>query len=104
MKKQKIIDDFTDEDKVQSEFNFWNYETEPELIGVVLRREIGLYGDVIIIETEKGEVSLPSLTALNSQLIKASVRDKIKIKYLGEEKSQKTGRLYKNFNVFIKSQ
>lgn len=104
-KQTTIIDDFDDEDKVESNLNIWNYNEEPEIVGIQLRREVGLYGDQIVLnDTSNKEVVLPYLTALNTKLLKAEDGDKIKIIYKGELKSQKTGRMYKDFEVFIKKQ
>lgn len=104
-KNQTIIDDFSDEDKVEQNLNIWNYEEQPEIVGVVQRRELGVYGDQIIIQDSSNEeVVLPTLTALNTKLLKANVGDKIKVVFKGEIKSQKTGRMYKDFDVFIKEQ
>ena len=100
---QAIIDDFSDEDKVEQNLNIWNYEEQPEIIGVVQRREQGLYGDqVVILDSANQEVVFPSLTALNTKLLKVNVGDKIKVIYKGELKSQKTGRMYKDFDLYHK--
>lgn len=98
-----IIDDFNDEDKVENNLNLWDYNESNEIVGIIERKEQGMYGDQIILKDNTNEeVVIPSLTALNTQLFKANVGDKVKIVYKGEEKSKKTGRMYKNFEVFIK--
>lgn len=101
--KNAIVDDFTDDDEVKSELNLWNYKDDKEIIGVVLRKEEGQYGEQVVLSAgEDNEVTLPSLTALNTKLANVEIGAKVKIVYLGEVRSEKTGRMYSDFKVFTK--
>jgi len=98
----KAIDDFSDADKVSSDMNFWDYKNVPNLIGVFDRFEKDAYGEHVVLIAEDGEVHLPNLTALNSKLKSAHKGDKVKAVNLGEKKSEKSGRMYYDFDIFIK--
>ena len=102
LEQNKVIDDFTADDKVVSDNNFWDYKEQKELIGVFLRYEKDSYGEHVVLETTENEIALPNLTALNGKLRKANAGDKVKIVSLGEQKSKQTGRIYFDFDVFIK--
>jgi len=109
MPKQDIIDDFSDEDKVESNLEFWKHKEEPEVIGLFSRWETDNYGEHGVIKTiideKESELHLPNLTALNGKLKQKQVKegDKIKIVNLGEKKAEKSGRLYIDFDVYVKS-
>lgn len=104
MGKQSNIEDFTDDDKVQSSLSFWNYTDNPELIGVFNRWEEDQYSQHAVLIVDNVETHLPNLTALTGKLKAGLVKkdDKVKLIYIGEEKA-KSGRVFKNFDVFIKS-
>ena len=102
--QNKVIDDFTDKDKVTSDANFWNYKEEKELIGTFKRFEKDGFGQHAVLDVDGNEVALPNLTALNGKLGNAEVGSKVKIVSLGEQKSKQTGRIYFDFDVFIKTQ
>jgi len=72
------------------------------LIGVVVREELGNFGPQIVVESNDEEIVLPSLTALKTKLSEAQVGDKIKVVYLGKVTSKKSGKVYDDFDVFIK--
>ena len=98
----KVIDDFKDEDKVVSEGNFWDYRANKEIIGIFKRYDKDAFGEHVVLEVGQEEIALPNLTALNGKLKRAVEGDKVKIVSLGEEKSKQTGRIYFDFEVFIK--
>ena len=100
--ENKVIDDFTDEDKVVSEGNFWDYKNQKELIGVFKEFQKDSYGEHAVLEANEEEVHLPNLTALNGKLRRAEIGNKVKIVNLGEKKSKNTGRMYYDFDVYIK--
>ncbi|HUS49174.1 MAG TPA: hypothetical protein VMZ91_03365 [Candidatus Paceibacterota bacterium] len=100
--ENKVIDDFTDEDKVVSEGNFWDYKTNKEIIGNFKRYEKDAYGEHVVLEVNQEEIALPNLTALNGKLRKAVEGDRVKVVSLGDQKSKQTGRIYFDFDVFIK--
>ena len=106
--RQVAIDDFTEEDKVENEgLNLWDYKAEKEIVGFVVEVSSGSYnGQKIGLQTETSEevVYIPELSALNTQLSKVVVGDKVKLVYKGQEKAKKSGRYYEIFDVFIKHQ
>ena len=97
----KVIDDFSDTDKIPSDMNFWDYKESKEIIGIFKEFVKDSYGEHAVIESGE-EIHLPNLTALNGKLKRASSGDKIKVVNLGEKKSDKTGRMYYDFDVYIK--
>ena len=99
----KIVDDFSSEDKVQSNMNFWDYKNQKEVIGVYKGFEKDAYGEhAVLLIGNNEEIHLPNLTALNTKLKRASEGDKVKVVNLGEKKSDKSGRMYYDFDVFLK--
>lgn len=98
----KVIDDFSEDDKVSSDMNFWDYKNQSNLVAVFKRFDKDAYGEHPVVESEEKEVHLPNLTALNSKLKSADIGDKVKVVNLGEKKSEKTGRMYYDFDVYIK--
>jgi hypothetical protein len=101
----KVIDDFTDEDKVQSDMNFWDYKNQKVIVGLFSGFVKDAYGEhAVIIGNENKEIHLPNLTALNGKLKRAEEGNKVKVVNLGEKKSDKTGRMYYDFDVFIKKE
>lgn len=105
MSKQKTIDDFTDEDKVEAQLDFWKFKDEKEVIGVFERWESDSYGEhPVIITSDDVELHLPNLTALNGKLKQSDISkgNRIKVVYLGSTKAKKSGRTYEDFDVFVK--
>jgi hypothetical protein len=100
-----IIDDFSEEDKAEINQNFWKLEENPEIIGLFKEWANDSFGQHAIITTNEGEIHLPNLMALNSKLQNKDIKEnqKIKIVYLGEKKSEKTGRMYKDFDLYVKN-
>ena len=98
----KIIDDFSDEDKLTSDMNFWDYKTEKQILGIFLRFDKDSYGEHAVLKVNNEEIHLPNLTALNSKLKRAKAEDKVKIVNLGEKKSEKAGRYYYDFDLYLK--
>lgn len=102
-KGMNFEDDFSEEDKLKSEQNFFKFSDEnKELIGYLIRIEKGNFGDNYVFETKDGVVTIGSLSALKNRIHPALVGKKLKITYNGEKKS-KTGRNYKDFDVLVKS-
>jgi hypothetical protein len=104
---QQTVDDFSDEDKVTSDLKLWDYKNEDQkvLIGVVRQiDEERQFGRTVIVDTaEESNLTIPSLTALNTKLRDAEVGNKIKIVCLGLTRG-KNKRDYYDFDVFIKKQ
>ena len=99
--KPDFSDDFSDSDKIQS--NFFKFEKENDsIIGVLKAIEKGQFGDQYVLTTESDEVTVGGYTALASKINSSMVGKKLKIVYLGEKKAEKGGRFYKNFDVFVK--
>lgn len=106
MPKQKVIDDFTDTDKVQAQTDFWKFKENKEVIGLFKRFETDSFGEHCVLQTEDEiELHLPNLTALNGKLKSGQVQEgnKVKICYVGQTKAKQSGRLYEDFDVFIKT-
>lgn len=100
MEKAKIIDDFNDEDKV-AESTFHDFKTEDTVIGILDRFEDTPNGKSLIINTNDGEITIGSYTALTHKFQTEDIGKKIKIVYAGEKKS-KSGRIYMDFEVYKK--
>lgn len=105
MVKQSKVIDFTDEDKVESSLDFWDYRTEIELTGTFERWEDDQYSEHGVVIVDDKEIHLPNLTALSGRLKAGLVKkgDRIKIVHIGKEVAKKSGRTFENFDVFIKS-
>jgi hypothetical protein len=107
VKMPKSKDDFTNEDKVETSMDFWKFKEEKEVIGVFSRWETDNYGEHAVLMIEKDdkeeELHLPNLMALNGRLKSGKIAEgkKVKIVYTGQAKA-KSGRLYEDFDVFIK--
>lgn len=101
MAKNKIKDDFSEDDEIGSR-EFWNYEEDKKLLGKFVSFESDKYGEHAIINNGEENIHLPNLMTLNSKLKNAEEGDKVKIVYQGEKKAEETGRSYKDFKVFIK--
>lgn len=100
MEKQTNFD-FSDNDKIVSA-NFHNFAENKEIIGILEKIEEGTYGEQYVLTTQSGEsVTVGSYTALKSKLNNEAVGKAVKIVYKGEVKSE-NGRLYKDFDVYIK--
>jgi len=99
-----LIDDFSDDDKVENQVDFWKYQENPEIIGYFDRFEADGYGEHIVLNVDEKELHLPNLTALNGKTKTAGAvkGSKMKVVYKGEVKAEKSGRMYKDFDVFVK--
>ena len=98
----KVVDDFSEDDKMKTDFNFWDYKVTKEAIGVFSAFEKDTYGEHAVMIAGSDAIHLPNLTALNSKLKRAKAGDKIKVVNLGEKKSEKSGRMYYDFDIYIK--
>jgi len=98
----KLKDDFSEEDKLSTNLEFWKYKENNEIIGLFSRWEKDNFGEHAVLENEDIEIHLPNLTTLNSKFKKADISNKVKVVYLGEKKSEKSGRTYEDFDVYIK--
>lgn len=110
MKTEKIssLELFEDSDKVGNNVLFWNYREVNTIIGTFLRWEEDGFGSHAVLmvneDNKQEEVNIPNLVALNNRLKTGKVEsgNKIKIVFLDEKKSKKSGRIYNDFDVFIK--
>lgn len=98
----KKIFDFTEDDKVKNIFH--NFETQGEIVGILVNIEPGKFGkDQYIIETpDKKKVTIGSLTALNERISHEDIGKAIKIVYLGIQKTKDGKNSFKNFDVYLK--
>lgn len=83
----------------------WDFEKDgAELVGklVEVRYKVGPNdSNIYTVETESGEHrNFWGSTILDERLKSAELGDLVKVVYLGRAKSEKTGREYKNFDVF----
>jgi hypothetical protein len=104
-KNQTVIDDFEESDEViGSSLEFWNFKEEKEIVGLFQEMVPDNYGYHAVLNTGEIIVHLPNLMALNGKLKSAKVEEgnKVKIVYLGETKSKKSGRVYEDFKIFVK--
>lgn len=100
----KLLDDFTEEDKIQSNLTFWKPKEDKEIIGLFVKWENDNFGEHAVLQVEDEKIHLPNLMALNSKLKLKNVveTEKVKVVYLGEKKSEKSGRIYEDFDVYVK--
>ena len=82
----------------------WDFEKDKELIGVYISKEenVGPNGSTIYnIQTEDGStVGMWGSTLLDNRFKNIVIGEEIRVVYLGSAKSEKTGREYKNFEVY----
>lgn len=101
MKNQKITE-FTDEDERKQTSNFFDFNEEKEIVGVLETIQEGAFGNEYHINTGDHIVIVGSYKELSSKISNDDIGRTLKIACVGETKS-KTGRIYKNFKVFVKS-
>lgn len=81
----------------------WDFETNPEIVGIFLGKEEGVGPNEQIlysIETKDGPFVVWGSALLDKRLKNVVEGEEVKIVYLGKEKSQKTGRTFKNYDVY----
>lgn len=94
------IPEFTDADKREAIFHDFN--TKAEVVGKLLSIEEGTYGKQYIIDTPDGNITVGTYDVLKSKIHEKDINRWIKIVCKGNANSPKTGRTYKDFEVFIK--
>lgn len=100
MSEQMNIPEFTDADKRETTFH--NFVDKPEVVGKLKAISQGSYGDQYVIDTPDGDITIGTYDVLKSQIHQGDVGKWIKVVCKGDIKSPKTGRNYKNFEVFVK--
>ena len=83
----------------------WDYKMDEEITGtlVSIETEVGPNSSNLY-TLKKADGSLISVwgtTLLDNRFNKAEIGSEVKIVYLGEAKSEKTGRTYHNFDFFL---
>lgn len=102
MTEDKNIFDFTESDRVDNEFVKFD-DDHKEVIGILISIDQGSFGDQYLIETkDKKIVVVGSYTALKDKIKKDYIGKPIKINYKGKQKSQKSNRVYDDFDVYVK--
>jgi len=97
----KLIDDFTEDDKVEGN-QFHDFKIQPVVIGVLYGFDEGKHGKHPLISLGNDEViAIGDYTALKDRFGTEDIGKKVKIVFKGEEKS-KTGRMYMAFDVYLK--
>lgn len=82
----------------------WNPEEQNEVEGVLkqVKTQVGPNeSNLYILQREDGDIGVWGSTALDGRMSEVKLGDTVKIVYLGKEKSEKTGRIYKAFEVYI---
>lgn len=97
---QMNIPEFNEKDK--REANFHDFNASPEVVGKLKRIEQGIYGDQYVIDTPKGDITIGTYDVLKSKILQSDVGKWIKVVLKGDAKSPKTGRTYKEFDVYVK--
>ena len=105
METQDLLDDFDESDKVSSELNLWDYSDQEQIFGIVSKvNPNGMYGLSVTLHTSSDEeITIPSLTQLNTALKDVKVGAKVKIISKGKQKSKTSKYSYETFDVFIKA-
>ena len=82
----------------------WDFTTNPEFIGyyVGVQSNVGKNAsNLYSFRQESGEmVSIWGSALLDNRLVSLEVGEKVKIVYQGKERNPKSGREYKNFQIF----
>jgi len=99
--KLNFEDDFTEEEEIKQKSNIWDFNENPIMIGYLKDIEETAFGEAYLFDTAQGEMYIFSYSAIEGKITNKDIAKKIKIEYLGDEKS-KTGRLYKNFKIWKK--
>ena len=102
--KEQPTFEFSEEDQVESDVDFHDFDSSPEVVGVLEAVDKGTYGDQYTLTTQSGEqVIVGTYTALSGKITAEDVGKAVKIECVGEVKSPKSGRNYLNFKVFKKA-
>ena len=83
----------------------WNPEENKSIEGkyVELKSNVGANGSqMYVLETVDGNVSVWDTTVLNTKMKTVNLGDTVKLVYLGVKESPKSGRSYKDFDIFVK--
>ncbi len=100
--EQMKLPEFDDGDLVTS--NFHNFNNEPVVQGILVGIEDGQYGDQYTIEVSPGnKLSVGTYDVLKSRIFRSDVGKAIKI-VLKESRKGKSGRFYKDFDVYKRHQ
>ena len=81
----------------------WDFEENPEMVGTYITTEEKVGPNESKVHTFGVDSSIMGVwgnTVLDDRLKQVQPGDKVKIIYAGMEKSEKTGREYKNFEVY----
>lgn len=100
MDKQIEIPSFKEKDKVEAQFH--NFEQIPSIVGKLKFISQGTYGNQYVIDTPDGDVTVGTYGVLSSKITKDAIGKWIKIEFKGNQKSPKTGRIYHDFDVYLK--
>jgi hypothetical protein len=102
MEENLFIDDFNETEKVESEV-YHNFVINPLVIGILKEiKNTNLGRNLVFIVSPKKEITIGDYTALRDKITNEDIGKKIKIVYIGEQKSN-TGRVYMNFGVYKKN-
>lgn len=95
--------DFSEEDEVRVESNFWKPNVNDFVVGIVEELRTGQYGEEVILTQQNGEkIVLGSYTSLKGKITSEDKGKAVKVQRVADEKSD-AGRLYFNFKVWKKN-
>ena len=84
----------------------WDFDKDPQLEGVFIEKQTGVgqnNSNIYVFEgQDNARYGVWGSSVLDARLKNLVVGEEVVIVYLGKEKSEKTGRTYKNFKVFHK--
>lgn len=101
VKTQKVLD-FSDEDEVKNEGNFWKPNVGDEIVGHLKEFRNTTYGECAVLTDVNGEeVIIGNYTSLKGKFSEEDIGSAIKIKREDDIKS-KTGRMYQAFKIWKK--
>src|SRR3990167_3162322 len=80
---------------------FWQPENVGDKVeGIYEGKTIGAFGDLYLLKTKDGQITLPSKTVLHTKFQNIKEGAEVQIEFLGEKQSTTTkGRKYQDFAV-----
>ena len=89
--------------KVDPGGDTWNYKEHPEIIGIYSdkKTDVGPNKSMMYhLKAEDVDIWIWGSTLIDKRFEKIEFGEEVKIVYLGDEKSPKTGRTYHNFEIY----
>jgi hypothetical protein len=86
-----------------SDEEFWQPAQAPEIEGRLIEKQEDFgpnHSMLYVLETERGPINIWGTSVLDKLMAKITVGNDIKIRFLGERTSPKSGRVFKAFEVW----